>query len=61
MTLLSSKSRGRPRPRARRRTEAVEETELESKSRAVPAAKSDQSFRGKENGQHGGHVGKGRR
>ena len=61
MTLLSSKSRGRPRPRARRRTEPIAETEQESKNGAVPAAKSDQIFRSKENGQHGGHQGKGRR
>ena len=61
MSLLSSKSRGRPRPRARRRTEGSGETEMEGKGGAVAAARSDQCFRGKGNGQRGGYVGKGRR
>lgn len=61
MSLLSSKSRGRPRPRARRRTEAGVQPELQNKGVVVPAAKSDQSFRNKENGRRGGDVGKGKR
>ena len=61
MTLLSSKTRGRPRPRARRRTQGAGDTELESKTGSVAAAKSDAGLYIKEQAQRGRNVGKGRR
>ena len=61
MSLLSSKTRGRPRPRVRRRTQTGGEMELDNKNGALGVSKSDQSVYGREQGQRGGNVGKGRR